>query len=226
MNPAGSTNVLWWVMDRREHHRVQLRLPARLRWTTPFGQKTEICETLNVSRGGLLVPCKEPHASGFPLWVTFPYDPQLPEPQPEILARVIPRRYLQISLFEELMHDTGEESSLGLCFHADYRAHSNGNGHKHPIERRASRRRPLAVPVRVRPQHIPWFEEAMTMDISSEGLRFLSRREYAPGQPLFVSFEAFASAPWPGSGEFLSQVVRVEPVAQSPALAVTVTRVP
>ncbi len=59
-------------MDRREHHRVQLRLPARLRWTTPFGQKTEVCTTVDVSRGGMLVPCREPHAEGMPLWVTFP----------------------------------------------------------------------------------------------------------------------------------------------------------
>src|ERR1700688_3551754 len=64
--------LVWRFMDRRKHHRVQLRLPARLRWTTPFGQKTEVCETVNVSRGGLLVPCQEVHAEGMPLWVTFP----------------------------------------------------------------------------------------------------------------------------------------------------------
>src|SRR5262245_16967833 len=76
-------------MDRREHYRVQLRIPARLRWTTPLGRTTEICETLNVSRGGLLVPCKENHATSMPLWVTFPYDATLPFGQPEVLARVV-----------------------------------------------------------------------------------------------------------------------------------------
>src|ERR1700683_3756894 len=75
-------------MDRREHHRVQLRLPARLRWTTPFGQKTEVCGTVNVSRGGLLVPCQEAHAEGTSLWVTIPYDAAHPYGQTEILARV------------------------------------------------------------------------------------------------------------------------------------------
>src|SRR6202040_2797358 len=76
-------------MDRREHHRVQLRLPARLRWTTPFGQKTEVCDTVNVSRGGVLVPCQELHAEGMALWVTFPYDAAIPYSQPEILAKVV-----------------------------------------------------------------------------------------------------------------------------------------
>ena len=76
-------------MDRRAHHRVQLRLPARLRWTTPFGQKTEVCHTVNVSRGGVLVPCQEPHAEGRSLWVTFPYDAAISYAQPEMLAKVV-----------------------------------------------------------------------------------------------------------------------------------------
>src|SRR6266851_4432580 len=76
-------------MDRREHHRAQLRLPVRLRWSTPFGQKTEVCKTLDISRGGLLVPCNEAHALGVPLWVTFPYDPSLRDGQPEMLAKVV-----------------------------------------------------------------------------------------------------------------------------------------
>src|SRR5256885_17249724 len=76
-------------MERREHHRAQLRLPVRLRWSTPFGQKTEVCQTLDVSRGGLRVPCAEAHAPGVPLWVTFPYDVSLDDGQPEMLAKVV-----------------------------------------------------------------------------------------------------------------------------------------
>src|SRR6202034_4588353 len=45
--------------------------------------------TVNVSRGGLLVPCQEAHAEGTSLWVTFPYDAAVPYGQPEILARVV-----------------------------------------------------------------------------------------------------------------------------------------
>ncbi len=167
-------------MDRREHHRAQLNLPVRIRWNTPFGQKTEVCKTLDISRGGLLVPCQETHAAGVPLWVTFPYDTSLGE--------------------------------------------SNGNGHAKELERRESPRRPLAVPVRVRPEHIPWFEEAMTIDVSAHGLRFLSSREYQEGERLLVSFEPMASAPWPTASETAARVIRIEAVPESAALAVTIVR--
>src|SRR6267143_1017719 len=76
-------------MDRREHHRAQLRLPVRIRWNTPFGQKTEVCKTLDISRGGLLAPCQETHAPGVPLWVTFPYDSSMGDGQPEMAAKVV-----------------------------------------------------------------------------------------------------------------------------------------
>src|SRR5258708_10526644 len=76
-------------MDRRGHHGGQLNLPVRIRWNTPFGQKTEVCKTLDISRGGLLVPCQEMHAAGVPLWVTFPYDISLGDGQPEMAAKVV-----------------------------------------------------------------------------------------------------------------------------------------
>jgi hypothetical protein len=196
-------------MDRREHHRAQLSLPARLRWSTPFGQKTEVCKTLDISRGGLLVPCKEAHAPGVPLWVTFPYDTSLLDAQPEILAKVV---------------RVSDELSVALQFQPAFRAESNANGHAKETERRGSPRRPLAVPLRVRLEHVPWFEEAMTLDVSSQGLRFLSTREYSVGANVFVSFESLASAPWPAGTEILSRVVRLDPVPQSSSLAVTLAR--
>src|SRR5271154_1422972 len=99
-------------MDRRAHHRVQLRLPARLRWTTPLGQKTEVCHTVNVSRSGALVPCQEAHAEGRSLWVTFPYDAAISSAQPEILAKVV--RFMGPAA-------------------AAMRAKSNGNGAGHKV---------------------------------------------------------------------------------------------
>lgn len=232
-------------MDRREHHRVQLRIPARLRWTTPFGQKTEVCDTLNVSRGGVLVPCDETHAPGMPLWVTFPYDACVPFGQPEVLARVVRSANADQNVpsangSEEMRSANGEKTAsahaaentngahvpaAALRFEIAPRPVSNGNGHRRELERRTSPRRPLALPIRVRPEHIPWFEETMTLDISNEGLRFLSSREYEPGQHLIVSFEPSASSPWPNANHFRSLVVRVEQVPQSPTLAVTIYRV-
>src|SRR5882672_11342256 len=77
------------MQQHRQHARVRLRLPVRLRWVAPLGQQSEVCETRNVSRGGLLLECTERHGEGFPLWVTFPFDPGARAGQPEVLARVV-----------------------------------------------------------------------------------------------------------------------------------------
>lgn len=221
-------------MDRREHHRAQLQLPVRLRWSTPLGQKTEVCETVDASRGGLLVPCHESHATGMTLWVTFPYDISLGDGQPEILAKVVrsaensngSRSTNGKKLGVAPPKSNGlHEAAVAVHFEISPGRASNGKGQPRQQERRASARRPLSMPVRVRPQNIPWFEEAMTVDVSTEGLRFVSNREYQVGEHLFTSFEPYAAAaPWPGAKEFRSRVVRVEGVPQSPTLAVSVCR--
>src|ERR1700722_5855017 len=111
-------------MDRRDYHRVQLRLPARLRWTTPFGQKTEVCTTVDVSRAGMLVPCREPHAEGMPLWVTFPFDSSLIVGQPEVLARVVRSVVVVRDEVAGAMKKNGNGNG-----NANGNGHSNGNGH-------------------------------------------------------------------------------------------------
>jgi hypothetical protein len=243
-------------MDRREHHRVQLRLPVRLRWTTPFGQKTEVCDTVNVSRGGVLVPCQELHAVGMSLWVTFPYDPAIPYSQPEILAKVV-RSVESQSTEARRTNGNGAEHQVGdrdqerpatkagkvpevavqaadhsrptvaaLRFEIAprHRSNGNGNGHGREQERRASPRQQLAVPVRVRPERVPWFEEAMTIDCSTEGLKFRGNREYRPGEYLVVSFESADTSPWPAAKEWILMVARLETVPESAALNVAVCR--
>src|SRR5258708_19622062 len=65
-------------MDNRQHRRVRMRLPVRLRWRAPFGQKIELAETIDVSRSGLLVSIKQPHSYGTTVSITFPYYPSLP----------------------------------------------------------------------------------------------------------------------------------------------------
>jgi len=220
-------------MDRREYHRAQLRLPVRLRWSTPFGQKIELCKTSDISRGGLLVPCSETHAPGVPLWVTFPFDPSLRDGQPEMLAQVVRVALASNGSNGNAPDDTAKNPTNGsqpaaIALHFQPQFHSersgNGNGRSQERERRANPRRPLAVPLRVRLAHVPWFEEAMTIDVSARGLRFLSTREYAPNANLLVSFEPLASVPWPTDTEVATRVVRIESIPQSSALAVTVTR--
>jgi PilZ domain len=204
-------------MPNREHRRVRLHLPVRVRWTTPFGQRSETCESLNVSRGGLLLSCRESHAPGIALWITFPYDASIPQGQPEVPARVIrcePGAAAGMTLLVAIQFEKTR--------HATY----NGNGHYRDLERRASPRRSLAMPVYVRPERIPWFEEAMTLDVSPGGLRFVSSREYAVSDRLLVSFDPHASAPWQGGAEIRARIVRVEPLPESSALAVIVERLP
>jgi hypothetical protein len=213
-------------MDRREHHRAQLRLPVRIRWNTPFGQRTEVCKTQDISRSGLLVPCKETHAPGVALWVTFPYDSSLGDSQPEMLAKVVRVGPASNGNGSKPVRAGSGEKAVGLHFALPFHPESNGNGHAKERERRDSPRRPLAIPVRVRLAHIPWFEEAMTIDISANGLRFLSTREYQEGDRLRVSFEPAASGPWPTPSETAARVVRIEPVGESAALAVTISREP
>jgi hypothetical protein len=239
-------------MDSRQHRRVRLRLPARLRWTAPLGQRVETGETIDVSRSGLLVSTKVPHARGVPLWVTFPYDSSSSEGQPEVLAQVVRCQEVpevvhsakagekvqsasapglrQFAKLDQLVRALGIREvpvTFAVAIHFDDKslAASNGNSHDHDPERRGSPRRALAVPVRIRPERMPWFEEAMTIDFSSKGLRFRSHREYQPGESLKIAFEESTLTPWSGSGEFRSRVVRVEPAPDGIALDVSVCRV-
>jgi hypothetical protein len=211
-------------MDRREYHRAQLRLPVRIRWNTPFGQKTEVCKTLDISRGGLLVPCQETHAPGVGLWVTFPYDSALGDGQPELLAKVVRVGQTQNGNGSKSTSEGASQRAVALHFALPPRPENNSNGHANAQERRESPRRALALPVRVRPERVPWFEEAMTTDVSAHGLRFLSSREYQEGDRLLVSFEPTASAPWPTVSETAARVLRIEAVPDSASLAVTIVR--
>jgi PilZ domain len=239
-------------MDSRLHRRVRMRLPVRLRWTTPFGQKIELAATSDVSRSGLLVSTKEAHSSGTSVWVTFPYDASLGDGQPEVAAHVVrcqevlkvvratnAREKIQTesqsgrelsAKLDQLARTIGitdAPATFAVAIHLEghQRSASNGNVHRGEPEKRSSMRKALAIPVRVHPEQIPWFEEAMTIDISAKGMRFRSQREYALGDHLKIAFEGPASAPWHGTREFLSKVVRVAPVEGSAALDVSVCRV-
>ena len=222
-------------MERREHRRAKLSLPVRLRWANPFGQKTEICETLDVSRGGLLVPCHEAHDPGVALWVTFPYDASPGDGQPEVFAKVVhaaekkngaPAGLIQ-KTHQKLAARNGCTAAIGLRFAAA--GHADGgatDGNANVRDSRGSVRHALAVPIRVRPKYVPWFEEAMTIDVSPGGLSFLSSREYDAGEELLISFEPAGAFSGSGATEFRAEVVRVAPAAVSPSLAIAVRRLP
>jgi|SRR5690348_3161034 len=205
-------------MPRRLYRRVHLRLPVRLRWTAPLGQKVEQCETRNASRGGLLLACHEHHGVGMPLWVTFPYDPARPDGQPEILARVL--------RCED--DEGGNRISVAIHFEGSLNtapyAPAAGAGKSDEPPGSVSSRSPLSVPIRVRPERVPWFEEAMTIDVASDTLRFVTNRVYSPGDTLRVSFLNAESIPWRGAAEQPARVVSIEQLPDGPSLAVTLRR--
>ncbi|HYL85856.1 MAG TPA: hypothetical protein VE263_16635 [Candidatus Angelobacter sp.] len=229
-----------------------MRLPARLRWSMPFGQKIELCESLDVSRGGLRLSTKEPHDAGVPLWVTFPHDVTALDGQPEVLAHVVRcGEILETIRAENLRENLQTESAserersaklgqlarpIGICdapatfavairFETEPHPAGNGNRPRHEPERRGGTRRLLAVPVRVRPEHVPWFEEAMTLDFSPRGMRFRGHREYAMGDLLKIALQDAATSPWVGAGEFRAAVVRVSPAPDVISLDISVSRV-
>ena len=104
------------------------------------------------------------------------------------------------------------------------RHRSNGDDRSQELERRRSARRTLGVPIRVRPEHIPWFEDGMTLDLSANGVRFLSSREYQQGQLLLISFDAGVSASWPSGPEVAARVVRIEAMPGNAQLCVAIAR--
>ena len=226
-------------MQPRLHPRVRLRLSARLRWSAPLGQQTERCETVNISRGGLLLACGRVHPLGHPLWVTVPFDPAAAGTQVETLARVVrcveqppvpqtepesplappPPRWNIALQFEGVPHGQPQRNGAGKAVVASSGI-ANGNAVHNGTGRRVS------LPIRVRPKHVPWHEETMTVEVSPEKLKFLTNRVYSSGDSLLVSFPAEGEAPWSGSGEWETEVTAVEMESQSDSLWVTVRKKP
>jgi len=207
-------------MQQRQHARVRLRLPVRLRWVAPLGQQSEVCETRNVSKGGLLVACRERHGEGLPLWVTFPFDVAAPDDQPEVMARVVRR--------QGALLDQADREEIALHFER-FPLNASSTREVHQTQPAPPAKNGCAanvsVPIRVRPGHILWPEEAMTLDVSADLLRFISNREYAAGDTLLISFVSTETRPWPGIGETPGKIVNVEKLPQSASLVVTLKRV-
>jgi len=66
----------------------------------------------------------------------------------------------------------------------------------------------------------------MTVDVSSETLRFITNRVYSPGMMLHISFVNPGTSPWIGDGERSARIVQIEHVRETNSLAVTVQRIP
>lgn len=184
------------MAERRRHPRAQLTLPVRLRWPMPLGQLTEVTETLDVCRSGLLVYRREPCPVGATLWVTVPFDSALSLAQPETPARVARVKetptggHLVGIAFEPLRQSTGAAAT--------------------GADRRGRERISLALPIRVRPAGAPWPEEAMTVDISDDGVRFSTARLYQAGDSVRITLPpGTPGSEWGSTAEVPARVVRV-----------------
>jgi len=153
---------------------------------------------------------------GHPLWVTIPYDPQASGAQPETLARVV------------RCSPANEEKSSGwnVAMHFEGTAHgqTRANGSRTANKSQNGTGNKISLPIRVRPQHVPWHEDTMTLEVSRDKLKFVTNREYAFGQRLLVSFDPGGEAPWSGDGEWETQVTGIEMEAGSESLCITVRK--
>ena len=87
---------------------------------------------------------------------------------------------------------------------------------KPPIERRLWPRTVIGVPIAVRASSCPWAEETMTLDLSADGLSFITPRVYNPGDTVKVAMlPGVTPAGWGSPGEISAHVVRVAPIAIS-----------
>lgn len=201
-------------MQRRQHPRVRLRLSARLRWSAPLGQRIDQCEAINASRGGLLVECHEGHGAGFPLWVTFPFDPDASAAQPEVPARVV----------RSNTAGGGQTERWAVALEFERAPLLPGNNGRTSGIAKKNGARNIALPIRVRPTNMPWHEEAMTFEVAPGKVRFVTNREYAFGERLLISFDARSDAPWSGDEEWEGEVTGIEMDADSDSVTVTVRR--
>lgn len=189
--------ILTDVNNHRRATRAPLNLPLRIRWQDSLRYCIEHAETLDVSRTGLLFYRTHPLRVAARLWVTYPYQKESPT-QPEVPARVA-----------RVRTTPGGGQLVALEFQPLPRPA--------PIpmvkDTRRATRTPVALPLHVRRPHVPWGEEAMTLDVSDGGMQFTTSRQYCVDETLRVNL---AAGRWAAAqGELTARVVRVEPIPES-----------
>jgi hypothetical protein len=202
--------------ERRSRPRILLELPVRIRWLGPFGLETEVTQTENVSRDGLLISSFNARQPGSPLWATFPYDTAVAFTESETPGRVAwcaaesaNKNMIAISFHQ---HDPGWQRTLPPD--ASFGASSSH-------DRRSQSRILLAylirvsriAPTRQDPQAAldqpSQPEETMTVNVSPAGLAFCTLRIYSPNERLTIAAPAARNL---SVGKRYARVVRVAPV--------------
>ena len=76
------------LTDMRKYPRARLQLGARIRWRSPLGMRLESTQTVDMSRGGILLDRVERCEVDAHVWVVCPFDSSNASVQPETRARV------------------------------------------------------------------------------------------------------------------------------------------
>jgi hypothetical protein len=183
--------------ERRRRPRVLLQLPVRVRWLGPFGLETEVTQTENVSRDGLLISSFNPRQPGSQLWATFPYDAAVAFTESETPGTVA-----------WCAAESANKNKIAISFHqSDPLWQRNLTADDPPAasrshERRSQTRIPLAylilvsriAPTRQDPKPAldqslqP--EETMTVNASPAGMAFCTVRIYSPNERLTIATRA------------------------------------
>jgi hypothetical protein len=196
--PSGAPGVST-PRERRHRSRVPLELPVRVRWLGPFGLETEITQTRNASRGGLLVASANARQTGSLLWATFPYDPAVAFTESETPGKVV-------RCAATFAVRNAPANKIAIEFHhPDLISRSNAlvrNGSSsHPgrNDRRLHARIALAFLIRVERsgpnsrsslhefESPLWAEETMTVEVSPAGMLFCTLRIYEVGEQLMIA---------------------------------------
>jgi hypothetical protein len=188
-------------VERRLHPRALLSLPVRLRWLGPLGLETETSETLDAGRGGVLISSREPRAPGNLVWVTFPFDASAPAVEPETSAHVV----------------RAKTTPSGGHFAGIAFTNGDAQARNHPIEKNCRRhaRTRLALPVRVCGSDPFWPDDAMTVNISRDGMLFCTLRVYEQGEIVALNF---LRTTWISAGERRGRISRIEKHPSEPRL--------
>lgn len=214
--PDGALNAST-QRERRRRPRVLLQLPVQVRWLGPFGLETEVTQTENVSRDGLLISSFNRREAGSQLWATFPYDAAVAFIESETPGTVA-----------WCAAESANKNMIAISFHQNdpiwqrnLPAADAPLGASRSHDRRSHSRIPLAylirvsriAPTRQNPRAAldqPYQpEETMTVNVSPAGMVFCTLRIYSPNERLTVAAPAARNL---SAGKRYARVVRVAPV--------------
>ena len=203
--------------EMRQFPRIPLVVRVRLRWAGALGLETEVTETRDTGRGGMLVKSEHERRAGTPVWVTFPFNPDEADCLPEFPAHVA---YSQFTASGDVRVGIAFDASHGAAAHSRHIGNGNGAGHngngslwsraKRAIfgieERRRCERVALALAINVRREDSPWPDEAISVNLSAGGAEFCSRQIYEVGARIEVELP---EGRWAVSGKHAARVLRV-----------------